>query len=648
MKLQEFYSLRKDFTIIGLTGRVGSGCSQTAKFLSDPYFIKNLGYCPLKRSLVPEEIKFDICYNYLNYEGNWNHFQIINYKDVLLLHILFEAADYNKIEDIIQIIVQFGESDEYITPRFNPVDDIEMIKEMSSFLKTNESIINHHIFNEKGFNLIECLKSKNSDFKKEFIQFYFEEFTAFSSEFHNILNRHNTSKRSLFNHDIANNLRSCGTTRYCVPTEENQYCIYTIAETINQLIKCWRTCNNKKSKIVIDALKNSLELMYFKEKFSGFYMVAINKNEEDREKYVRSKIAKNSDADLILDLDATEYKGDEFSDGKFSSPDIENCIQKSDYHIFHSEDSDINNHNKEKNLSYQLVKLLALIGQPGIITPTAIERTMQIAYNAKFNSGCISRQVGAVVTDQNFIVKSIGWNDVAKDQMPCKLRDIRDLASEEPHEIFSEYEISGSVTDSETKITSSFNDLVKKEVESSKITDKNLQGRHCSFCFKGLQNAFERQKNQVHTRSLHAEENAMMQISKKGGNGLEAGKLFTTASPCELCSKKAFQLGVTEIYYIDPYPGIAMKHTLKNGVRRGDKNPNPTMIMFRGAVGRAFHKLYEPFMSYKDEIGILTGLKPKSKRLSNDELIQKMELSDEMKDSIKDLISKKTNLPKSH
>jgi len=641
MKLQEFYSLRKDFTIIGLTGRVGSGCTQTAKLLTNPNFIQNLNYTPFKKSLVPEEIKFNICYNYLSYPGNWDHFQLINYKDVLLLHILFEAENSNKIEDIIRIIIQFGESGQFKTPRFNSKEDTSMLEEMTTFLSSNKNLINHPLFKEENQDLIESLKSQDSNDKREFIQFYFNEFTLFSNEFHDILNKYNTSKRSLFNHDIANNLRSCGTTIYCLQTEENQYSIYTIAETINQLIKCWRTYNNKKSKIVIDALKNSLELMYFKEKFSGFYMVAINKEEDDRKKYVRTKVTKDCDAELILKLDATEYKGEEFSEGMFSSPDIENCIQKSDFHIYHSDESAINDSNKETNLSYQLVKLLALIGQPGIITPTAIERTMQIAYNAKFNSGCISRQVGAVVTDQNFIVKSIGWNDVAKNQMPCKLRDIRDLASDEPHEIFSEYEISGTVTDSETKIASSFNNLVKKEVNSSKITDENLQGRHCSFCFKGLQNAFERQKNQVHTRSLHAEENAMMQISKKGGNGLEAGKLFTTASPCELCSKKAFQLGVTEVYYIDPYPGISMKHTLKNGVIRDNIDPNPKMIMFRGAVGRAFHKLYEPFMSYKDEIGILTSLKPKAKKLSNNELIEKLEISDELKNKVREVITLK-------
>ena len=107
----------------------------------------------------------------------------------------------------------------------------------------------------------------------------------------------------------------------------------------------------------------------------------------------------------------------------------------------------------------------------------------------------------------------------------------------------------------------------------------------------------------------------MMQITKNGGNGLKDGNLFTTASPCELCSKKAYQLGVKKIFYIDPYPGIATKHTLKNGIK---EEYNPQLIMFQGAVGRAFHKLYEPFLSYKDELKILTEISPKQR--SNDNI----------------------------
>ena len=75
----------------------------------------------------------------------------------------------------------------------------------------------------------------------------------------------------------------------------------------------------------------------------------------------------------------------------------------------------------------QLLKLIALINQPGIITPSAVERCMQVANTAKLNSGCISRNVGAAITDEDFYIKSVGWNDVAKGHTPCNLRKIEDI-----------------------------------------------------------------------------------------------------------------------------------------------------------------------------------------------------------------------------
>lgn len=344
--------------------------------------------------------------------------------------------------------------------------------------------------------------------------------------------------------------------------------------------------------------------MFFKEKYSAFYMLSTNMEEENRISSLSVKTSldtENPHFKEILKLDEAEYSGSSFTKGEFGYPDIENCIQKSEYHL--SLDSTV------FNLDRQIIKLLALIQQPGIVTPSAVERCMQIAFNAKLNSGCISRQVGAVVTDSNFSVKAIGWNDVPEKQLPCNLRNLKDLIEEDvvknPNH-FSDYEKEGVVKINKDKSVP-FKELAKNGFSS--LPNENLEGRNCSFCFKSHQNSYEYEKNQVHTRSLHAEENAMMQIVKYGGEPLLGGNLFTTASPCELCSKKAFQLGVRNIYYIDPYPGIATKHILKNGL---DQNDNPELRQFYGAVGRTFQKLYDPFMAYKDELFLLTGISPKT------------------------------------
>lgn len=616
MKLDEFYSLRKQFVILGLTGRTGSGCSEIAKKLSKSDYISSIKYKKPKELLDPEKIKFDYCYKYLSTYSNFEKFEIIEYKNILLLSLVYESSTKREpVKYILKAITQYGDGYMKYKNRFGIESDDKFVKEIKVFLENKiEKVLKFINPTKEKIHITVWLKKIEND---EFIIKYINYFRKFAKDFYKLMNVHSITKRTRFLHDIANNLRSVGVC-YNKPIKkpDNLKYIYTVAEIINRLIKLYRNNNNKTAKIVIDALKNSLELMYFKEKYSGFYMVAVNKHEEERHEYIKNVIYERygekheNDKHIseIIKLDNAEYEGSDVNDGKFSAPDIENCIQKSDYHIFHTEKENVCSLNNIYSLDYQLVKLLALISHPGIVTPTAIERTMQIAFNAKYNSGCISRQVGAVITDEDFSIKSIGWNDVAQHQMSCKLRNVEDFVSKTPSNHYSNYELNGGefkINDDEDFKT--FKELVKEDVENANL--KDLNGLNCSFCFKSFQNAYEGEKNQVHTRSLHAEENAMMQIAKYGGMGLKGGYLFSTASPCELCSKKAFQLGIKKIFYIDPYPGIARKHILKSGV---NGKGNPELIMYQGAVGRAYHKLYEPFISYKDELKILTSFQPAS------------------------------------
>lgn len=111
--------------------------------------------------------------------------------------------------------------------------------------------------------------------------------------------------------------------------------------------------------------------------------------------------------------------------------------------------------------------------------------------------------------------------------------------------------------------------------------------------------------------------------------------MFTTASPCELCAKKAYQLGISKIVFIDPYPGIASSHILSSGEN------SPELSLFRGAVGSAFHKLYQPFMPFKDELDMYFSVPRKENKKENqirhlkkenDALKQKvLELEDRLK-----------------
>ncbi|UKB79568.1 hypothetical protein [Chryseobacterium sp. MEBOG07] len=58
--------------------------------------------------------------------------------------------------------------------------------------------------------------------------------------------------------------------------------------------------------------------------------------------------------------------------------------------------------------------------------------------------------------------------------------------------------------------------------------------------------------------------------------------------------------------------------------------------MFQGAIGKTFHKIYEPFLSYKDELSILTKIKPKTNIL---ESIKKLGIDDKKLALIKEILN---------
>lgn len=390
----------------------------------------------------------------------------------------------------------------------------------------------------------------------------------------------------------GNNIRASGNPYEAVFTQKNYF---DVAKRINMIISIITHNESDKSKnICIDALRNPYEAIYFKDKHKNFYLVSILTEEKYRKNRISFLSKKEQDS-----LEHTENPSEfDHTEEQFYHQNIQGCTQISDIHIYNPDVTD----KKFYFLTQQLVKYVALIQHPGLVTPTHLERCMQLAYNAKFNSGCLSRQVGAVITGNDFSVRAIGWNDVPKGQVSCNLRGVDSYCANKDCESFSEFELSDS----------EFDESMKKI--RNELKDKDLGGRTFSYCFKDVYNGYKKTSNQVLTRSLHAEENAFLQISKYGGSGIKGGFLFTTASPCELCAKKAYQLGITNIYYIDPYPGISMNHILTFG-----KQDNPKMNLFYGAIGNAYMNLYEPRMASKDELELVTGIEVKKVVAGNKE-----------------------------
>lgn len=655
LPVESLYEGRQNFTIIGLTGVAGSGCSRLATYMESLQFMEKVRTPNSIAIKAPVETnneksfhenkqneansalnsvvfkqKYSICYNFA--KSNYKSFTIIKYTKVIwlyaLLYIKEKIGSGENLKDFIWKILldkykpSIKERDNDYRNKISDRDRENIISELinnygkwDDLAKRLQSLPENYISN---------LYESEHD-TKALSNFYFKDevFKDFFESFLHILGKSDLYSLCFFHHRMAYQIRKSGDLNeeydkiYKIKDIDYAH-LYDLIRLVNLLIKGYQRMDVAIGKgpcrIVIDSLRNSMEAQYLKERYSAFYLIAVNS--KNRQLYlqhsVTNKIKKDVEDDIktlmiekINRLSMEEVKISDYTAGNMASPDIENVIADAEIHISNNVEEEATketSYYEFYSMAEQWMKYYSLIMHPGLITPSAEERCMVVAYTAKFNSSCISRQVGAVITNQYHSIRTIGWNEVPYGQIPCGLRDISKMDDNEIcHECeYSEFERGTGEYDSFYG-GKGFNKRIKEDYAD--FNEENLTGLPKPYCFKTLHNRYEGEKNQVFTRSLHAEENAILQMAKYGGEPLMNGVIYVTASPCELCSKKLYQIGVRKIVYIDPYPGIARQQIVKTGFKQ------PALKLFQGAYGTTYFKLYKPFMPYKDEFDIRIGHK---------------------------------------
>jgi deoxycytidylate deaminase/dephospho-CoA kinase len=548
--IEQAYLERTDLFVVALTGRTGSGCSTAAAI-----FCKRYDEISITPGDFPEleQRKLAIANRFCSKQ--WVPFKSVSVSTVILGFLLNESnADITKFLDDLKVRNSAG--------IIQILDSLRDDKNYSEFKAC--------IFDDKKdaaprawtyYN--EILKIRSGDVRSSLANAYAPVFQT-----------------------LGDNIRFSGRA-LSRDIEPNK--LFSLIRSVKRLVKAAfahdrETRSAASTRIVIDAIRNPLELVYLRDQFSAFYAIAITTDDEHRKERLEDINLTKKEIKALDEKEYSENKKPLDNYENFVSQNLQDCIQKSD--IFFANPGVPSEFAQNiRNLNAQVLRYVALMLRPGLITPTRDERCMQLAFVAKLNSGCISRQVGAAVADENFSIKAVGWNDVPKGQVSCLLRDVDEL-----------------LTGGDKNAFSTFEKTDKKLLAQIKKTYQNRgqlehEGLPCPFCFKTEYNKSIDKDNQVHTRSLHAEENAFLQLAKHGNSGIDKGHLFTTASPCELCSKKAFQLGIKEIVYVDPYPGISSSHILSSG----DTKLRPKLRLFSGAVGHAYHRLYEAILPIKDE-----------------------------------------------
>lgn len=298
--------------------------------------------------------------------------------------------------------------------------------------------------------------------------------------------------------------------------------------------------------VVIECFRNPIEVNCLRDEFSHFYLLALYAHKPERNRRKVAQGESDEDFDKIDKRDEAEKVGKK--ENKYGQQ-VRKCVTKADVVIDNSAGW---RHTDDRDSFYGKVDdFIRLLREP-YRPPTENELLMHLAYSVSLHSLCIERQVGAVISSENYDVLSTGYNNVPFESEPC-------------FELYSQCYRKIKKKESLQKVCKEItycpycgSDLEFRE-ELFSVKPKTIEDGlfRCNSCEENLSNVLSAGKELDYCRSLHAEENAILSNPhlarwREGGRGNMI--IFTTTFPCMLCAKKIANAGIKRVVFVEPYP----------------------------------------------------------------------------------------------
>lgn len=297
-----------------------------------------------------------------------------------------------------------------------------------------------------------------------------------------------------------------------------------------ELLKSRRTC------FIIDSLKNKEELEVLRELYKDiFYCFSVFSPRNEREDNLLKKGLSKEEVGKVINTDDFENNN--------HGQNVRNTFVEGDFFIRVSKEN-------IDQLKDKIIRYLSIIFESQIVTPNAHEIAMYEAQSAAGNSACLSRQVGAAVTNEKGEIISRGWNDVPK------VGGNLYKEGEEKDERCKQW---GYCSNDKTKdvITDEILQSLLYSDEVSEIIPTAKKIEKGSSDYEALKFAIRKNtriKDLIEfSRAVHAEMHAIITGSQLAGSKMIGGKLFCTTYPCHNCARHIIVAGIKEIYYIEPY-----------------------------------------------------------------------------------------------
>ena len=287
--------------------------------------------------------------------------------------------------------------------------------------------------------------------------------------------------------------------------------------------------NSSDQRIALSGIRNPAEVEYLRQTYgSRFTLVGILAPAEERWQRVSVEEYRSAEESEFIKNDKRDNK-ESFSYGQ----GVAHCVSKADILIYNSRIS-------LEKYKEKICDSADLISGDRRRNPSEHEVFMHMAYATSHSSQCISRKVGAVITDSDRRVVGVGYNENPAGTKPC-----------------------------EEAYGDCFRDLEKKKYLTTALRKNGAQCPACNTplperledgpaswrclnvnCRVSLDELFFNDRGASWCTAIHAELRAILAAGERAKNG----SLYCTTLPCFQCAEQLIHVGVKHVWYTEPYP----------------------------------------------------------------------------------------------
>jgi deoxycytidylate deaminase len=317
-----------------------------------------------------------------------------------------------------------------------------------------------------------------------------------------------------------------------------EYAIKTIAEIRTKNIaedEEIESYNPPRTAYLIDQLKHPDEVSLLRTVYGNlFFQFGVLSSSKRRETRLKEEGIKSEETGPLMERDRREVDG--------HGQQLDKALKLADFFIR-------NDHANADSLERQLVRFVDLIHGVNGVSPTKDEYGMYVAYAAGLRSACLSRVVGASIMDGNGSVISTGRNDVPKGggglYGPEDFDDDARCVKLQSGICFN--------NSHKNKLTDDIEKLIIKEIKKIETEELQIPSSLASEISKNIQNETGVGNLIEFSRSIHAEMDAIISLSRLGGGSTQGATLFTYTFPCHNCARHIVSAGISKVYYLEPY-----------------------------------------------------------------------------------------------